>query len=149
MTTLMLIAFVYIVIRCIRHSPAPKRPRIQITQYSEPGTPALVVVDPIKAQRERERQQDRARREADRERKEAERQRKEDEARQAAADEVIRLDTFLLQYRNLYSMIEVELNNDTLTDYKRIQLTEKLINLEQKIYRLEQRRDKAYFTAHN
>ena len=128
----------------------PKRTAKRITKrttYHQPRS--LPVYDPVKEQRERERQADRARRIAEQQRKEAERIAKQEEARSTAADEVVRLDSFLLQYRNLYDMIEKELNNPSLTEYKRIQLTEKLINLEQKIYRIEQRRNKAYVIANN
>lgn len=125
-----------------RTRKAPKR----IT-YQKPQP--LPVYDPVKAQKEADRQADRARREAERQRKEAERIAKADEARRAAEDEITRLDSFLLQYRNLYDMIEAELNNPSLTEYKRIQLTDKLIKLEEKIYRTEQRRARAYFTANN
>ena len=147
-----LIIIIVLAVWLLKPARSTKRSQTQRRiAYTPPrNLPAPVsVIDPIKAQRERDRQADRARKLAEHQRKEAERIAKADEARRAAADEVIRTDSFLLQYRNLYDMIEQELNNPSLTEYKRIQLTEKLINLEQKIYRLEQKRNKAYFTAHN
>ncbi len=138
----------------------PKRTRTTSTRqriaYSQPRslptqtTPAPVVYDPVKVQRERERQEDRARKLAEQKRKEAERIAKQNEARQAAADEVERLQSFIDRYAELTASIEQELNNNPgLTEYKRIQLRKQLLQTEEKIFKLEQRRNKAYFTAHN
>ena len=133
----------------------PKTGKRKAISYSKPLQPtAPIVYDPVKLAREKDRQRREAERIADRQRKEAERIRKEqvkkleqEEKARSALVELDRIDTTLLQYRNLYDMIEEQLNRDGLKQAEIIRYTEKLINLEQKINRLEQRKDKTYFVA--
>ena len=125
--------------------------RISYSQLSPLPVQSTVLkpVDPIKMQRERERQQDRARREADRQRKERERIAKQDEARRAAADRVEWCSAMIDRYSDLYEQIETELSsNASLTEYKRIQLQRQLLTIEEKLHKYHEQRDKAFFTAH-
>ena len=130
----------------------PTRHRIA---YSQPSArPALprntpAVIDPIKLQREQDRQRREQERQADRARREAERIAKQDEARRAAADRVEWCAAMIDKYGVLYEQIEQELeNNPGLTEYKRIQLQRQLLTIEEKLHRYHEQRDKAYFTAH-
>lgn len=137
------------IIIIISNTRQPKRKRKPV--YHIPA-----VYDPIKIERlnnqrirEAQRLEDRNRKEQERKAKEQEKARKAQEARQAAEQELNRLEVTLLEYRNLYEMVEQELNAPRTRTSDIIKYTEKLINLEQKIYKLEQRREKAYYTAHN
>ena len=124
----------------------------------------LPVYDPIKEQkekdrqrREQERQEDRQRKEIDRKRKEeeraakaAERERKAQEERRAANDKYNWLCGMIERYSQLSEDIDKELSeNPSLTEYKRIQLQQKALQTEEKIRRYSEQRDKAYFTAHS
>lgn len=142
---------------CIpKRKPRRNRPR-RVRTYSVPGAfqpSAPVVYDPIKLQkeqdrqrREQERQADRARKEAERQRKETERAKKEQEAKQAAQDKIDWLAAMIEKYSMLYEQIETELNeNPGLTEYKRIQLQKQLLQLEEKIYKYREQQNKAYYT---
>lgn len=138
----------------------PKRPRIQRTRrivkaYSAPKiqTTLPAVVDPVKLQREQDRQRreqdriaDRARREAERLLKEAERQRKEQAERLAANDRLNWLDSMIDRYAALSAQIENELeSNPTLTAYKTIQLQKQLLTIEEKTRRFQEQKDKQYY----
>ena len=121
----------------------PKHKKVKPrAQYSTPHTlqpSAPVVYDPIKLQREQERQADRAR-------KEAERAKKEQEEKQAALDRIEWAGSMIDKYSALYEQIETELNeNPGLTEYKRIQLQKQLLQLEEKIYKYREQQNKAYY----
>ena len=105
--------------------------------------------DPIKAQREQERQADRARKEAERKKKQAEQEAKRTEARHAAQDEINWLHSYIDRLSALYEQIETELDNPGLTEYKKIQLQKQLLQTEEKIHKNKVKLDKAYFTANN
>ena len=138
-----------------RKRPAPKRVRSYTTPRTfQPTAPA--VYDPIKLQkeqdrqrREQERQADRARKEAERQKKQAEQEAKRSEARQAAQDEINWLHSYIDRLSALYEQIETELDNPSLTEYKRIQLQKQLLQTEEKIHKNKVKLDKAYFTANN
>lgn len=144
-------------------TPAKPRKRTRtapkLITYTQPKP--LPVYDPIKSQREQEREADRARREAerlaDRQRKEAERARKEaeriakqDEARQAALDRIEWAGSMIDKYSALLDSIESELaNNPGLTAYKTIQLHKQQLAIEEKIHRFKEIQDKSFFTANS
>ena len=135
-----------------RKRPAPKRCRIYTTPRTfQPTAPA--VYDPIKLQkeqdrqrREQERQADRARKEAERKRKEEDRAKKEQEEKEAAQDKINWLAAMIEKYSNLSEQIETELTENTgLTEYKRIQLQKQLLQFEEKIYKYREQQNKAYY----
>ena len=117
---------------------------------------ALPVYDPIKAQKEQDRQRreldriaDRQRRIAAQEQKQLEKRQKEQEEKQAAKDKIEWLSCMIDKYSDLSEQIETELsNNPTLTAYKTIQLQKQLLGMEEKIRKLSEQRNKCYFIAH-
>ena len=134
---------------CIpKRKPKRNSPR-RVRTYSTPGAfqpTAPTVIDPIKAQREQERQADRARKEAERQRKDTERAKKEQEEKQAAQDKINWLAAMIDKYSALYEQIETELNeNPGLTEFKRIQLQKQLLQFEEKIYKYREQQNKAYY----
>ncbi len=157
MPVLFIIALAAAIIKAAAGTKPKKR---KVTVYSiphkiQPTVPA--VYDPVKAQkeqdrqrREQERQADRARKEAERKQKEAEKARKEQEAKQAALDRIEWAGAMIDKYAALYEQIEQELTeNPSLTQYKQIQLQKQLLQMEEKIHKYKEIQDKAYFTANN
>ena len=130
--------------------------------------PPLPVYDPVKIQiaqakeadrqrREQDRQADRQRRIAAQEQKRKEQEqkqldklKKEQEEKQAAQDKIEWLSCMIDKYSDLSEQIENELaNNPSLTAYKTIQLQKQLLSMEEKIRKLHEQRDKAYFIANS
>ena len=142
-TMTLLIILAIIIYLCIPKQKPKRNNTRRIKTYTKPAP-----IDPVKAQRERERQADRARKEAERQRKEAERAKKEQEEKQAAQDRIEWAGAMIDKYSALYEQIETELNdNPGLTEYKRIQLQKQLLQLEEKIYKYREQQNKAYYTA--
>lgn len=123
---------------------------------------ALPVYDPIKAQKEQDRQRRELDRIADRQRriaaqeqkrkeqeqKQLEKLKKEQEEKQAAQDKIGWLSCMIDKYSDLSEQIENELaNNPSLTAYKTIQLQKQLLTLEEKIRKLSEQRNKCYWIA--
>lgn len=71
------------------------------------------------------------------------------EDRAAALDRVEWAGAMIDRYSVLYDKIETELtSNPTLPQYKQIQLEKQLLQTEEKIRRLTETRNKAYYIAH-
>ncbi len=117
-----------------KHAQKPQRRTrgaALIPVYAEP------VITPAEIQR-----RERARREAEREQ---ERQRKAEEARRQAKQDIDHLEVMREQYMTLYDLIEQERDAADTTAKRRAQLQRQLITLEEKLYSVERRKNKAYY----
>ena len=138
----------------IRVASKPKTKPKRINYHSPQPLP---VYDPIKAQKEQDRQRrefdriaDRQRRIAAQEQKQLDKRQKEQEEKQAAKDKIEWLSCMIDKYSDLSEQIEKELaNNPTLTAYKTIQLQKQLLTLEEKIRKLSEQRNKCYWIVNH
>ena len=98
------------------------------------------------AQERAERQaQEQARKEAERAQKAAEKERKAAFAREQAEADLEHFEVIRAGYMDLMDVLEEELQAETTTDKRRLTIRRQLLTLEEKLYRLDQRRAKAYF----
>lgn len=78
---------------------------------------------------------------------EAEKRRKEEFTRQQAQAELDSFDTIRDRYMQLYDMLEAELKDTKTTSKRRLAVQRQLITLDEKLYRLDAKRAKAYYVA--
>lgn len=148
MPLLIIIVIVWLLFKPKRTRTASKRITYSVPHQIQPTAP--VVYDPIKAQKEQDRQQDRARKQAEQDRKRREQEAKRAEEKQAARDRIEWTGAMIDKYSALYEQIETELTeNPRLTAYKQIQLQKQLLQLEEKIHKYKEQQDKAYFIANS
>ena len=84
-----------------------------------------------------------------RRRREAERAAKMEYERQQAQLDIEHLETMREGYMALYDTLESELTDTTITDRRRAQLQRQILILEEKLYQVDKKRNKAYFTIHS
>ncbi len=148
MPVLIIIVIVWLLFKPKRTRIASKRITYSVPHQMQPTAP--VVYDPIKLQREQDRQADRQRKQAEQDRKRREQEAKRAEEKRAASDKINWLDSMIYRYSDLYEQIENELSsNPGLKQYKIIQLEKQLLQIEEKIRKYHEQRDKAYFIANN
>lgn len=78
---------------------------------------------------------------------EAEKRRKEAFLRQQAQAELDSFDTIRDRYMQLYDMLEAELKDAKTTSKRRLAVQRQLCTLDEKLYKLDAKRSKAYFVA--
>ena len=87
--------------------------------------------------------------EAARAAREARRAAKLEYERQQAQLDLEHFETMREGYMALYDTLESELTDTTITDRRRAQLQRQILILEEKLYQVDKKRNKAYFTIHN
>ena len=148
MPVLIIIVIAWLLFKPKRTRTASKRITYSTPHTIQPTSP--VVYDPIKLQREQDRQADRQRKQAEQDRKRREQEAKRTEEKRAASDKINWLDSMIYRYSDLYEQIENELaSNPGLKQYKIIQLEKQLLQIEEKIRKYHEQRDKAYFIANS
>jgi len=79
--------------------------------------------------------------------KEAEKRRKADFERQQAQTDLDNLDAIREGYMRLYDALEAEAQRKDTTEKRRLAIQRQLLTLDEKLYKLDARRAKAYFVA--
>ena len=79
--------------------------------------------------------------------KEAERRRKADFERQQAQTDLDNLDAIREGYMRLYDALEAEAQKKDTTEKRRLAIQRQLLTLDEKLYKLDAKRAKAYFVA--
>ena len=101
----------------------------------------------IAQERERIRREQAAAKAREQAAKEAERRRKADFERRQAQTDLDNLDAIREGYMRLYDALEAEMQRTDTTEKRRLAIQRQLLTLDEKLYKLDSRRAKAYFVA--
>lgn len=101
----------------------------------------------IAQERERIRREQAAAKAREQAAKDAERRRKADFERQQAQTDLDNLDAIREGYMRLYDALEAEAQRKDTTEKRRLAIQRQLLTLDEKLYKLDARRAKAYFVA--
>lgn len=97
------------------------------------------------AEKERQRQEAQAAKEAEQARKAAEKAAKEAVAREQAQADMEHYETIRQGYMDLCDLLQEEMQESTTTAKRRVAIQRQLLTLEEKLYKIDQRRAKAYY----
>lgn len=96
-------------------------------------------------EKERQRQEAQAAKEAEQARKAAEKAAKEAVAREQAQADMEHYETIRQGYMDLCDLLQEEMQESTTTAKRRVAIQRQLLTLEEKLYKIDQRRAKAYY----